>query len=277
MGDFYGKLNARWQSSGSLLCVGLDPVLESMPPQFVSARTPFADFCREIVDATAGFACAFKFQAACFGQHGAEDELERAIHHVLSCHPGVPVILDSKRGDIGSTAKRYACEAFTRYGADAVTVNPYLGTDSIEAFTDHADRGVILLCRTSNPGSADLQELDCGGMKVYERVAHLAAEKWNRGNNVALVVGATYPEVLGRVRGIVGDMPLLVPGVGAQGGDLGAVLENGLTEAGHGLMINVSRHIVQAGERERGDPAKAAHDAAELYYNEINRLRSKWS
>lgn len=278
MGEFYEKLKARWQSTGSLLCVGLDPVPQNLSEETLSSAAPYGDYCNEIVDATAEFACAFKYQAACFSGQGREGELQDAIGYCRSAYPDIPIILDAKRGDIGSTAKHYADEAFMRYGADAATVNPYLGGDSIQPFTDYADRGVILLCRTSNPGSSELQELQSGNMMIYEHVAQLAAGKWNRNCNVALVVGATYPEVLARVRRIVGDMPLLVPGIGAQGGDLEAVLQHGLSQSGDGLMINVSRAIGQAGRAKtysREDSLHAVHDAAKGYFNLINSLRPK--
>jgi len=183
----------------------------------------------------------------------------------------VPVILDAKRGDIGSTAQHYSTEAFERYRADAVTLNPYLGRDSIQPFLDHADKGVILLCRTSNPGGADFQALDCGGQPLYLRVAETVARDWNANNNCALVTGATWPEELGKVRAVVGDMPLLVPGIGAQGGNVEAVLRHGLTHDGTGLLINSSRAILYAGKDERF--AEAARAAADDLRLTINRCR----
>ena len=181
-------------------------------------------FCRDIVDATADLVCAFKPQIAHFAALRAEDALERLIAHIHARHPGIPVILDAKRGDIGSTAQRYAQEAFERYAADAVTLNPYLGRDSIQPFLDRTDKGVILLCRTSNPGGADFQNLDCNGRAAVSARGRDHRREWNANGNCALVTGATFPEELGQVRAAVGDMPLLVPGIGAQGGDLAAVL-----------------------------------------------------
>jgi orotidine-5'-phosphate decarboxylase len=228
-------------------------------------------FCRAIVDATADLACAFKPQIAHFAALRAEDALERLIAHIHDIHPGVPVILDAKRGDIGSTAQHYVSEAFDRYRADAVTLNPYMGRDSIQPFLERADKGVILLCRTSNPGGADFQALDCGGQPLYLRVAETIARHWNAHGNCALVTGATWPEELGKVRALVGDMPLLVPGIGAQGGDIAAVLRHGRTADGTGLMINSSRGIIYAGSGE--DFAAAARAATLELRDTINRLR----
>src|SRR5690606_20888302 len=203
----------------SLVCVGLDPEPGKFPARFAGDADAVFGFCRDIVDATAEFVCCFKPQIAHFAALGAEDALERLVAHIHAEHPGIPVILDAKRGDIGSTARRHAEEAFDRYGADAVTANPYLGRDSLQPYLDRADRGVVILCRTSNPGAADLQDLLGDGRPLYQHVAAKAATEWNANGNVALVVGATWPEQLREVRAIVGEMPLLVPGVGAQGGD----------------------------------------------------------
>ncbi|MGE7138007.1 orotidine-5'-phosphate decarboxylase [Luteibacter sp. NPDC031894] len=243
---FMTALEAAWQRNDSLVCVGLDPEPGRLPAGLTGNEGIFA-FCRDIVDATADLVCAYKPQIAHFAAQRAEDVLERLIAHIHDRHPGIPVILDAKRGDIGSTAKHYAAEAFDRYGADAVTLNPYLGHDSIAPFLERADKGVILLCRTSNPGGKDFQALDCGGQPLYLRVAETIAREWNENGNCALVTGATWPEELGRVRAAVGDMPLLVPGIGAQGGDVAAVMRHGRTAAGTGLMISSSRAILYAG------------------------------
>jgi orotidine-5'-phosphate decarboxylase len=229
------------------------------------------DFCRAIVDATADLVCAFKPQIAHFAALRAEGTLERLIAHIHDRHPGVPVILDAKRGDIGSTAQHYVTEAFERFRADAVTLNPYMGRDSIQPFLDRADKGVILLCRTSNPGGADFQALDCGGTPLYLRVAETIARDWNTHGNCALVTGATWPEEIRRVRALAGDMPLLVPGIGAQGGDIEAVMHAGRTSEGLGLMINSSRGIIYAGHGE--DFAQAARKATIELRDTINRCR----
>jgi orotidine-5'-phosphate decarboxylase len=197
--------------------------------------------------------------------------LERLIRHIHDAHPGIPVILDAKRGDIGSTARHYAAEAFDRFDADAVTLNPYLGHDSVAPFLERSDKGVILLCRTSNPGGADFQALDCGGQPLYLRVAETIAQAWNGHGNCALVTGATWPEELGRVRAVVGDLPLLVPGIGAQGGDVAAVMRHGQTADGTGLMISSSRAILYASAGS--DFADAAHRAASEMRKLVNSFR----
>ena len=273
---FMQSLQAAWQRNDSLVCVGLDPEPAKFPAHLRGDPDAIFAFCRAIVDATADVVCAFKPQIAHFAAHRAEDALERLVAHIHAAHPGVPVILDAKRGDIGSTAQHYAQEAFVRYGADAVTVNPYLGRDSVQPFLDHADKGVILLCRTSNPGSRDLQELvvsdaSGGSRKLYQQVAELVANEWNGNRNCALVVGATWPEELADVRSRVGDVPLLVPGVGAQGGDVEAVVKNGRSADGTGLMISSSRAILYASNGE--DFADAARTAAQALRDEINRHR----
>lgn len=268
---FMQSLQQAWDSNDSLVCVGLDPELSKFPAHLRDQPDAVFAFCREIVDATADLVCAFKPQIAHFAALRAEDTLERLIAHIHANHPGVPVILDAKRGDIGSTAQHYVTEAFDRFDADAVTLNPYMGRDSIQPFLDRADKGVILLCRTSNPGGADFQALDCGGEPLYLRVAETIARDWNDHGNCALVTGATWPDEIGRVRVRVGNMPLLVPGIGAQGGVIEAVMRAGCTTNGTGLMINSSRGIIYAGVGE--DFAIAARDATLALRDSINRCR----
>ena len=251
---FTQQLAAAWQTNNSLLCVGLDPDPAKFPAHLKGRDDAIFEFCKGIVDATADLACSFKPQIAYFAARRAEDQLEALIEHIHARHPGIPVILDAKRGDIGSTAEQYAVEAFERFKADAVTVNPYMGRDSVEPYLAYPDKGVILLCRTSNPGGSDLQFLDVGGPgspeRLYERVARLAAGEWNSSGQIGLVVGATFPAEIARVRELVGDMPLLVPGIGAQGGDVEATVRAGRTAAGTGLLINSSRAILYAGTDE---------------------------
>ena len=269
---FMSKLRAAWKRNDSLVCVGLDPEPARFPAQIKDGPAPIFQFNKAIIDATAHLVCAYKPQIAHYAACDAEHQLERTIEYIRQKHPDIPVILDSKRGDVGNTAARYAAEAFERYEADAVTVNPYLGTDSLEPFLQYADRGVIVLCRTSNPGARDLQDLDVGGRPLYQKVAEMAAARWNANGNCALVVGATYPAELAEVRALVGDMPLLVPGVGAQGGDVEAVVKNGCTRDGTGLMISSSRAILYASSGE--DFAVAARSAAQALRDQINRCRS---
>jgi orotidine-5'-phosphate decarboxylase len=268
---FMQKLTHAWQQNHSLLCVGLDPDPAKFPAHLQRQPDAIFRFCTAIADATADTVCAFKPQIAYFAAHRAEDQLEALIAHIHNQHPGIPVILDAKRGDIGSTAEQYAIEAFERYRADAVTINPYMGRDSVEPYLAYADKGVILLCRTSNPGGSDLQFLDVGGERLYQRVARLVANEWNSTGQCALVVGATFPQEIERVREIVGDLPLLVPGIGAQGGDIEATVKAGKTANGSGLMINSSRAILYAGQGE--DFAAAARSVALATLDAINRWR----
>jgi len=268
---FMQALRTRWTNANSLVCVGLDPEPAKFPSQFTGDPDAVYSFCRAIVDATAPYVCSFKPQIAHFAALGAEDALARLVAHIHAAHPGIPVILDSKRGDIGSTAQHYAAEAFDRYGADAVTANPYLGRDSVQPFLDRADRGVVILCRTSNPGAGDLQDLLVAGQPLYQHVAAKVANDWNTHGNCMLVVGATWPEQLKQVRGIVGDVPFLVPGVGAQGGDVKAVVTNAKTADGTGLVVSSSRAILYASAG--ADFAQAAAEAARDLRDQINRYR----
>jgi orotidine-5'-phosphate decarboxylase len=274
--NFMHALRQRWQQAGTLVCVGLDPEPAKFPAKFSGDDDAVFSFNRDIIDATADYACAFKPQIAHFAARGAEDALSRLIAHIHAHHPGIPVILDAKRGDIGSTAQQYAAEAFDRYSADAVTANPYLGHDSLRPFLDRADKGVVILCRTSNPGAGDLQDLPIHGSDgkerpLYQHVAAKVAGEWNTHGNCALVVGATWPSQLREVRAIVGDVPFLVPGVGAQGGDVEAVVKNGATADGTGLIISSSRAILYASAKD--DYADAAAATAKALRDEINQFR----
>ena len=268
---FTQQLERAWRDNDSLVCVGLDPEIERFPPRIRAEASPIFQFNRAVIDATADLVCAYKPQFAHYAAYEAEDQLERTIEYIHRVHPGIPVILDAKRGDIGHTAERYAIEAFERYGADAVTVNPYLGGDSLEPFLRHTERGVLILCRTSNPGAGDLQDLRVEGRPLYQVVAELAARRWNVHGNCLLVVGATYPRELAAVRALVGDMPLLVPGVGAQGGDVEQVVASGCTRSGTGLIVSSSRTILYASGGE--DFAQAARAATASLRDQINASR----
>lgn len=271
--NYTQALNNRWSTHHTLLCVGLDPDPAKFPPHLAEFDDPYITFVREIIDATAEYACAFKPQIAYFAAAHAEDKLSALIDYIHHNYPGIPVILDAKRGDIGNTAEQYAREAFERYKADAVTVNPYMGSDTLAPYLEHTDKGVIVLCRTSNPGGDDFQMLSVGEQQtpLYQYVAQMAAERWNTHGNVSLVVGATYPAELAAVRRIVGDMPLLVPGIGAQGGDIQAAVNAGKTPAGAGLAINSSRAILYASQGE--DFAEAAKRVAKETRDAINLYR----
>ena len=273
MSAFIDNLTASWNRNNSLVCVGLDPEIERLPHDIAMQPSPIFQFNKAIIDATADLVCAYKPQFAHYAAYEAEDQLERTIEYIHRSYPGIPVILDSKRGDVGNTAVRYAIEAFERYGADAVTVNPYLGGDSLEPFLQYEDKGVIILCRTSNPGGRDLQDLDVNGRKLYQVVANMAAQQWNSRGNCLLVVGATQPRELAEVREIVGKMPFLVPGVGAQGGDVAAAVTNGQTPEGTGLIISSSRAILYASSGDNF--STAARAATEALRDQINASRAR--
>ena len=241
-----------------MLCVGLDPDPACFPAPLDGAADAIERFCTTIVDATADLVCAFKPQFAHFASQRAEPQLEAVCRYIRERHPDVVLVLDAKRGDIGSTAEHYAREAFGRYGADALTVNPYLGTDAATPFLEQG--GVLALCRTSNPGSAELQELDVGGLPLYQRVALMVANEWAQLGDCGLVVGATQPDDVAAVRGIAGALPFLVPGVGFQHGDLAASVQAGSTGPGAGLIVSSSRAILYASPGD--DFADAARAAA---------------
>ena len=270
MGSFFDKLEAHQ----SLLCVGLDPNLAQMPEGLPANATGVAQFLRRIIEATADLICAYKPNLAFYEALGIPG-LE-ALRSTLDAIPkDVPVIGDAKRGDVGHTARAYASALFDYWGFDAVTVNPYLGGDAVAPFLERADRGVLVLCRTSNPGAGDLQDLPvvAGGetRPLYEVVAGLA-RSWNGRGNVGLVVGSTYPDEMGRLRGLCPEMTFLVPGVGAQGGDLEATLRQGLDARGRGLIISASRQVLYA---SRGpDFAEAARREALALRDEMERLRA---
>jgi len=273
MSGFIQQLARAWESNDSLAAIGLDPEIERFPRRIAAQASPIFQFNKAIIDATADLVCAYKPQFAHYAAYEAEDQLERTIEYIHRSYPGVPVILDSKRGDVGNTAERYAIEAFERYGADAVTVNPYLGGDALEPFLRFQDKGIVVVCRTSNPGARDLQDLETGGRKLYQVVAELVARRWNSRGNCLLVVGATYPRELADVREIVGDMPLLVPGVGAQGADVAQAVQNGQTASGTGLIISSSRAILYASSDD--DFAPAARAAALALREQINTHRAR--
>ena len=264
----------------SLLCVGLDPDPARFPAHLKGNAGRIYDFCAAVVDATADLVIAFKPQIAYFAAHRAEAQLERLVAHMKAVAPGVPVILDAKRGDIGSTAEQYAIEAFERYGADAVTLSPFMGFDSVQPYLKYHDKGAILLCRTSNPGGDDLQNQRLASLEgqppLYEHVARLAQGPWNENGQLGLVVGATYPKEIERVRELAPTLPLLIPGVGAQGGDAVATVRAGLrTDAeGHttgAVIVNSSRAILYASGED--DFAKAARAEAARTRDALNAAR----
>jgi orotidine-5'-phosphate decarboxylase len=268
---FPERLDRARSAADSLVCVGLDPDPSKLPPDLGRDPKPFLAFGRRIVDATRGVAAAYKPQIAFYSALGREDELASTIEYIRDRAPEALVILDAKRNDIGNTAEAYAREAFDRYAADAVTVSPYMGEDSVAPFLARPDRGAILLCRTSNPGARDFQDLLIDGMPLYARVAARAAARWNTHRNLMLVVGATYPAEMAELRRAHPELWFLVPGIGAQGGDLDQVLAAGLDSAGGGLLINSSRAIIYAG----GAESEAIRAAAAQLRDAINRRRDR--
>jgi orotidine-5'-phosphate decarboxylase len=265
---FIEQLRTAERTNGSLLCVGLDPEPAKFPAALQGDASKIYDFCAAIVDATADLVIAFKPQIAYFAAHGAEAQLERLMEHMRRTAPQVPIILDAKRGDIGSTAEQYAKEAFERYGADCVTLSPFMGFDSVQPYLKYHGKGAFLLCRTSNPGGDDLQPqrlADLPGQPLlYEHIAALVQGPWNQNGQLGLVVGATYPAEIERVRAVAPTVPLLIPGVGAQGGDAVATVKagyraaNGETTAP--IVVNSSRAVIYASGA--ADFAQAARAAA---------------
>jgi orotidine-5'-phosphate decarboxylase len=266
---FFDALSAR--NRDSLLCVGLDPEPARFPAPWAGDAARIFDFCSAIVDATKDLVCAFKPQIAYFAAQRAEEQLERLIAHVHRVAPEVPVILDAKRGDIGATAEQYAREVFERYQADAVTLSPFMGFDSIEPYLRWQDKGLILLCRTSNPGGSDLQAQALqSGERLYEHIARLASGPWNAGGQLGLVVGATFPAEVARVRALAPTLPLLIPGIGAQGGDAQATVRAGWRE-GAPVIVSSSRAVLYASADR--DFAQAARRVASATRTLLNAAR----
>jgi orotidine-5'-phosphate decarboxylase len=265
---FIEMLQAAQQRNDSMLCVGLDPEPARFPAGMKDNAGRIYDFCARIVDATGDLACAFKPQIAYFAAHRAEQQLEDLMRHMRASFPHVPVILDAKRGDIGSTAEQYAREAFERYDADAVTLSPFMGFDSVQPYLKYPGKGAFLLCRTSNPGGDDLQNQRLASVEgqplLYEHVAKLAQGPWNLNGQLGLVVGATYPAEIERVRALAPTLPLLIPGVGAQGGDAAATVKAGWRADGP-IVVNSSRAILYA---------SAGADFAEAARREAQRTRA---
>jgi orotidine-5'-phosphate decarboxylase len=267
---FAQRLQSAFETSGGLVCVGLDPDPNKLPQDLGVGLARLAEFDRRIVDATHDIAAAYKPQIAFYSALGAESQLESTIRYIRERAPNAVVILDAKRGDIGNTAEAYAKEAFERYGADAVTVNPYMGEDSVRPFLARRDKGALILCRTSNLGGKDFQNLLLEGLPLYRHVALRAATQWNELGNAMLVVGATAPQEMAALRAAHPSLPFLVPGIGAQNGDLQSVLSAGLDCNGFGLLISSSRAIIYAG----GGSGEAIRAAAAQLHGEINAGRS---
>lgn len=273
--DFRSKLTAIWNKNDSLLCVGLDPDPHKLPAAVTNSQTPQFDFNKAVIDATADLVCAYKPNSAFYEGRGAAgiEELKQTCDYIRQNHPDIPIILDFKRGDIGNTNEHYARFAFDYLGVDAVTVQPYQGREAVQPFLDYQEKGIMVLCRTSNPGAEEFQDLLVDNKKLYLQVAQNVRDEWNQNGNCQLVVGATYPRELAEIRALVGEMPFLVPGFGAQGGELKATIKAGITKNGKGLIINSSRAILYASSDD--DFAEAARKAAEDARDEINRYRKE--
>lgn len=264
---FKEKLDKAVDINDSLVCVGLDPVLEKLPSEFKDKEKPLFEFNKSIIDATHDLVCAYKPNSAFYEALGAEgiQQLKDTCDYINDTYPLVPIILDAKRGDIGSTNEGYIDFAFDYLGCDAITLHPYMGQSSLEPFLARADKGCIILCQTSNDGADEFQSLEANGRPLYQQVATNVAQKWNKNGNCMLVTGATYPEQLAEIRQITGDeMIFLVPGIGAQGGDIEATLKAGLNNKGGGLIINSSRAIIYA---------ESPHQETEKLQSQINQSR----
>lgn len=272
--NFLDLLNAQIDKSNSLLCVGLDPDVNKLPQTLKDTPNQLFEFNKSIIDATYDLVCAFKPNSAYYEAHGPEGivQLRDTISYIHETYPGIPVILDAKRADIGNTNDQYATFVFDYLGSDAVTLHPYLGREALEPFFSRTEKGLIILCRTSNPGAGEFQDLSVDGETVYSHVARQVSRQWNGSENCSLVVGATYPKELEEIRAIVGPtMPFLVPGVGAQGGDVKAAVESGIGADGKGLIVNSARGVIYASSNS--DFASAARRVATETRDEINKYR----
>lgn len=266
--EFYKKLKKKWDE-GKFVCIGLDPVIEKLPK---SANNDFLEFNKAIIDATHDLVLAYKPNSAFYEAEGSKgiEQLKQTVEYIQKNYPEVPVILDAKRGDIGSTNEGYVKFIFDYLNVDAVTLHPYLGKEAISPFLERREKGLIILCKTSNPGAGEFQDLILDGKPLYQKVAEQVSKSWNGNGNIGFVVGATYPEELKIVREIVGDVPILIPGIGAQGGDLENTIKNGLDSKKQGMIISSSRGIIFASSGP--DFARAARAETEKLHNQITAV-----
>jgi len=271
--NIYKKLNAIIKKNNSLVCVGLDSSLEKIPLHLQSEKYPQFTFNKAIIDATADIVCAYKPNSAFYEARGEKGmkELKMTLDYIHNTHPEIVTILDAKRADIGSTNKGYVSYIFDYLGADCVTLHPYLGKEALQPFLDRKDKVSIILCKTSNPGSGEFQDLKVGEQMMYEYIANQVANMWNENNNCMLVVGATYPEEMKKIRSITGTMPFLVPGIGAQGGDVKKTVLAGIDRDNRGMIINSARGIIFASKKI--DFADRARKEAKKLRDEINKQR----
>lgn len=271
--DFTRKLQHAWNTNNSLLCIGLDPDLDKLPEHLKNRENPLFEFNKAIIGATADLVCAFKPNSAFYEALGTDGitQLKMTLDYLHDNYPEIVIILDAKRADIGNTNNGYVQFAYDYLGVDAVTLHPYLGREALAPFLERSDKGAIILCRTSNSGASEFQDLQMNNRPLYEYVAEAVARSWNTNNNCLLVVGATYPGEMQAIRQIVGDMPFLVPGIGAQGGDIRAVMEAGVDSRQQGMMISASRSVIFASNDT--DFTDAARDEAIKLRDEINQYR----
>jgi len=272
--DILTKLDAAVTKNNSLLCVGLDPNIEMFPEHLKNDSGAYLTFNKTIIDATAALVCAFKPNSAFYESRGAEgiEELKQTCDYINESYPDIPIILDFKRGDIGSTNDQYAKFAFDYLGVDAITIQPYMGREAVQPFLDRKEKGIIILVRTSNPGAGELQDIETNDKKLYLQLAENITKDWNTNGNCLFVVGATFPEELAEIRQASGDdMVFLVPGIGAQGGDVEATVKAGINSKGRGIIINSARDIIYASSAENF--AEAAKTRATEVRDEINQYR----
>ena len=271
---FQQKFDAIVSKHNSLLCVGLDSDRSQLPLIYEGNPDAQLLFNQEIIEATHDLVCSYKLNSAFYEGQGARgvEQLKQTCEYLYQTYPEVTVILDAKRGDIGSTNNGYEEYAFTYLGVDAITLHPYLGKEALQHFLNQKDKGIIILCRTSNPGAGELQDLSVDGVPLYQKIAQNVSRNWNANGNCLLVVGATYPEELAAVRKIVGEMTLLIPGIGAQGGDVEKTVKAGLNSKKAGMLISSSRGIIFASNG--ADFAEKAREEAEKLKKEINLYRT---
>lgn len=273
--NFLQKLDAAVEKNNSLVCVGLDPDVSKIPEKYLAQKDGIFEFLKSIVDATAEFVCAYKPNSAFFEENGSEGikTLEQICDYINSNYPEIPIIYDCKRGDIGNTNKAYAVSAFDKLKVDAVTLHPYFGKESLLPFLEYKDKGQIILIKSSNEGSGEIQNLDIGDKKLFEYISEKVVNEWNENNNCLLMIGATYPNEMASARQIAGDeIPFLVPGVGAQSGDIGAMLNAGLNSNKKGLIVSSTRAILYASDGD--DFADAAKNETIKLKDTINSYRA---
>lgn len=268
--DFTSKLKKKW-AENKFVCIGLDPVAEKLP----KGVSNFFEFNKAIIDATHDLILAYKPNSAFYEAEGPRgiEQLKQTVEYIQKNYSEIPIILDAKRGDIGSTNEGYVKFIFDYLNVDAVTLHPYLGKEAIAPFLERHDKGLIMLCKTSNPGAGEFQDLIVDGKPLYQKVAEQVSKSWNENGNIGFVVGATYPEELKIVREIVGDVPILIPGIGAQGGDLENTIKNGLDSHNQGILISSSRGIIFASSGD--DFARAARREAEKLNDQIGDVINK--